>query len=76
MRISQSYKEFIKGHTKATLAPFSRKSVLEHGAYADETTIYFNGEAVMPLEAIQVPGVQKTLRTCWRRLPLVNTRCN
>ena len=50
--------EFIKGHTKATLVPFSRKSVLEHGAYADETTIYFNGEAVMPIEAIQVPGVQ------------------
>ena len=50
--------EFIKDHTKATLVPFSRKSVLEHGAYADETTIYFNGEAVMPLEAIQVPGVQ------------------
>ena len=50
--------EFIKGHTKATLVPFSRKSVLEHGTYSDETTIYFNGEAVMPLEAIQVPGVQ------------------
>ena len=50
--------EFIKGHTKATLVPFSRKSVLEHGAYADETTIYFNREAVMPIEAIQVPGVQ------------------
>ena len=63
--------EFIKGHTKATLVPFSRKSVLEHGTYSDETTIYFNGEAVMHLKRFKCRAF-KTLRTCWRRLPLVN----
>ena len=35
--------------------------MLEHGAYADETTIYFNGEAVMPLEAIQSTGAFKNV---------------
>lgn len=50
--------ELIKDKTKATLIPFSRKEVLSTGAYADDKMIYFNGEAVLPLEAIQVPGLQ------------------
>ena len=48
----------IKGHTKATLVPFSRKSVLEFGACVEGDSICFNGEKVIPVSTIQVPGTQ------------------
>ena len=48
----------INGHTKATLVPFSRKAVLEFGACVDGDFIYFNGEKVIPVSTIQVPGTQ------------------
>ena len=48
----------IEGHTKATLVPFSRKTVLEFGACVEGDYICFNGEKVIPVSAIQVPGTQ------------------
>ena len=48
----------IEGHTKATLVPFSRKTVLEFGACVEEDYICFNGEKVIPVSTIQVPGTQ------------------
>ena len=48
----------IKGHTKATLVPFSRKSVLDFGACVEGDSICFNGGKVIPVSTIQVPGTQ------------------
>lgn len=48
----------IEGHTKATLVPFSRKTILEFGACVEGDYICFNGEKVIPVSAIQVPGTQ------------------
>ena len=48
----------IEGHTKATLVPFSRKTVLEFGASVEDDYICFNGEKVIPVSTIQVPGTQ------------------
>ena len=48
----------IKGRTKATLVPFSRKSVLDFGACVEGDSICFNGEKVIPVSTIQVPGTQ------------------
>ena len=48
----------IEGHTNATLVPFSRKTVLEFGASVKDDYIYFNGEKVIPVSTIQVPGTQ------------------
>ena len=48
----------IEGHTKATLVPFSRKNVLEFGASVKDNYICFNGEKVIPVSTIQVPGTQ------------------
>ena len=48
----------IKGHRKATLVPFSRKSVLDFGACVEGDSICFNGEKVIPVSTIQVPGTQ------------------
>ena len=49
---------FIEGHTKATLVPFSRKTVLEFGASVKDHYICFNGEKLIPVSTIQVPGTQ------------------
>lgn len=48
----------IEGHTKVTLVPFSRKTVLEFGSCVEGDYICFNGEKVIPVSAIQVPGTQ------------------
>ena len=48
----------IEGHTKATLVPFSRKTVLEFGSCVEGDYICFNGEKVIPVSTIQVPGTQ------------------
>ena len=48
----------IEGHTKATLVPFSRKNILEFGASVKDNYICFNGEKVIPVSMIQVPGTQ------------------
>ena len=48
----------IEAHTKVTLVPFSRKTVLEFGACVEEDYICFNGEKVIPVSTIQVPGTQ------------------
>ena len=48
----------IEVHTKATLVPFSRKTVLEFGACVEGDYICFNGEKVIPVSTIQVPGTQ------------------
>ncbi|WP_314405497.1 UDP-N-acetylmuramoyl-L-alanine--D-glutamate ligase [uncultured Granulicatella sp.] len=48
----------IEGHTNATLVPFSRKTVLEFGSSVEGDYICFNGEKVMPVSTIQVPGTQ------------------
>ena len=48
----------IEGNTQATLVPFSRKNVLEFGASVKDDYIYFNGEKVIPVSTIQVPGTQ------------------
>lgn len=48
----------IEGHTKATLVPFSRKTILEFGACVEGDFICFNGEKVIPVSTIQVPGTQ------------------
>ncbi len=48
----------IEGHTKSTLVPFSRKNVLEFGASVEGDYICFNGEKVIPVSTIQVPGTQ------------------
>ena len=48
----------IEGHTKATLVPFSRKTVLEFGACVKDHYICFNGEKLIPVSTIQVPGTQ------------------
>ena len=48
----------IEGHTKATLVPFSRKTVLEFGASVKDHYICFNGEKLIPVSTIQVPGTQ------------------
>ena len=49
---------FIEGHTKATLVPFSRKNILEFGSSVKDHYICFNGEKVIPVSTIQVPGTQ------------------
>ena len=49
---------FIEGHTKATLVPFSKNNVLEFGACVKDRYICFNGEKVIPVSTIQVPGTQ------------------
>ena len=48
----------IEGNTQATLVPFSRKNVLEFGASVEGDYICFNGEKVIPVSMIQVPGTQ------------------
>ena len=48
----------IEDYTKATLVPFSRKNVLEFGAWVEGDYICFNGEKVIPASTIQVPGTQ------------------
>lgn len=48
----------IEGNTQATLVPFSRKNVLEFGASVEGEYICFNGEKVIPVSMIQVPGTQ------------------
>ena len=48
----------IEGYTNATLVPFSRKTVLEFGSSVEGDYICFNGEKVMPVSTIQVPGTQ------------------
>lgn len=48
----------IEGHTKARLVPFSRKTILEFGACVEGDFICFNGEKVIPVSTIQVPGTQ------------------
>ena len=48
----------IEGHTNATLVPFSRKTALEFGASVEGDYICFNGEKVIPVSTIQVPGTQ------------------
>ena len=48
----------IEGNTQATLVPFSRKTVLEFGACVEGDFICFNGEKVIPVSTIQVPGTQ------------------
>ena len=48
----------IEGHTNATLVPFSRKTVLEFGSSVEGDYICFNGEKVMRVSTIQVPGTQ------------------
>lgn len=48
----------IEGHTNATLVPFSRKTVLEFGSSVEGDYICFNGEKVIPVSTIQVPGTQ------------------
>ena len=48
----------IEGHTKATLVPFSRKNILDFGASVKDNYICFNGEKVIPVSTIQVPGTQ------------------
>ena len=48
----------IEGNTQATLVPFSRKNVLEFGASVEGDSICFNGEKVIPVSTIQVPGTQ------------------
>ena len=48
----------IEGNTQATLVPFSRKNVLEFGACVEGDFICFNGEKVILVSTIQVPGTQ------------------
>ena len=48
----------IEGNTQATLVPFSRKNILEFGASVKDDYICFNGEKVIPVSTIQVPGTQ------------------
>lgn len=48
----------IEGNTQATLVPFSRKNVLEFGVSVEGEYICFNGEKVIPVSTIQVPGTQ------------------
>lgn len=48
----------IEGNTQATLVPFSRKNILEFGASVEGDSICFNGEKVIPVSTIQVPGTQ------------------
>lgn len=48
----------IDGRTKAQLIPFTRKGRTDVGVSADEEAIYFNGERVMSLSSIHVPGTQ------------------
>ena len=48
----------IEGNTQATLVPFSRKNILEFGASVKDNYICFNGEKVIPVSTIQVPGTQ------------------
>ena len=48
----------IEEHTNATLVPFSRKNSLEFGASVEGDYICFNGEKVIPVSTIQVPGTQ------------------
>ena len=43
--------------TKAKIIPFSTKQVLSVGAYVSDDWICFNGEKVVPLEKIALPGV-------------------
>ncbi|MGP6146903.1 UDP-N-acetylmuramoyl-L-alanine--D-glutamate ligase [Jeotgalibaca sp. A122] len=43
-------------NAKAQIIPFSRTQVLTKGAYVQDKWLYFQGEKVMPVEAIGVPG--------------------
>jgi UDP-N-acetylmuramoylalanine--D-glutamate ligase len=47
----------IARHSKASIIPFSTKKKLTNGAYIDEGWIIFNGERVMEIEEIALPGV-------------------
>ncbi|WML56870.1 UDP-N-acetylmuramoyl-L-alanine--D-glutamate ligase [Neobacillus sp. PS2-9] len=47
----------IARHSKASIIPFSTKMKLTNGAYIDEGWIVFNGERVMEIEEIALPGV-------------------
>jgi UDP-N-acetylmuramoylalanine--D-glutamate ligase len=47
----------IARHSKASIIPFSTKKKLTNGAYIDEGWIVFNGEKVMEIEEIALPGV-------------------
>ncbi|HLO11442.1 UDP-N-acetylmuramoyl-L-alanine--D-glutamate ligase [Neobacillus drentensis] len=47
----------IARHSKASIIPFSTKKKLTNGAYIDEGWIVFNGERVMEIEEIALPGV-------------------
>ncbi|MEO2074953.1 MAG: UDP-N-acetylmuramoyl-L-alanine--D-glutamate ligase [Bacillus sp. (in: firmicutes)] len=47
----------IARHSKASIVPFSTKKKLTNGAYMDEGWIVFNGEKVMEIEEIALPGV-------------------
>lgn len=42
--------------SKAQIVPFSRTQVVAGGAYVESDWIYFQGEKIMPVEAIGVPG--------------------
>ncbi len=46
----------IARHSQATIVPFSTKSVLQHGAYVEDGSICFNGEQVMEVADIALPG--------------------
>ncbi|MGG3562009.1 UDP-N-acetylmuramoyl-L-alanine--D-glutamate ligase [Neobacillus rhizosphaerae] len=47
----------IARHSKASIIPFSTKKKLTNGAFIDEGWIVFNGEKVMEIEEIALPGV-------------------
>ncbi|MEC1960663.1 UDP-N-acetylmuramoyl-L-alanine--D-glutamate ligase, partial [Bacillus subtilis] len=41
---------------KAEIVPFSVSKTLEQGAYVKDSMIMFNGEAILPLEEVVLPG--------------------
>ncbi|WP_413301456.1 UDP-N-acetylmuramoyl-L-alanine--D-glutamate ligase [Bacillus sp. 1P10SD] len=47
----------IARHSKASIIPFSTKKKLTNGAYIEDGWIVFNGEKVMEIEEIALPGV-------------------
>lgn len=46
----------IAKHSKATIVPFSTKTILSEGAYVEDGWICFNGEKIMPLSEVALPG--------------------
>ena len=46
----------IARQSQATIVPFSTKSVLQHGAYVEDGWICFNGEQVMEVAEVALPG--------------------